>query len=215
MSSKFESAGAVEFYRGLLAQHGKTSAALGCSGKQRLRFTQLIDRLPLAGATILDVGCGFGDLVHHLDSEGILFASYIGIEVVPEFHAEAVDRYQRDNVKFLCGDFLTIEDIPKTDYVLGSGIFNLQFGDLDGYEYFDRTLKKMAEVANLAISVDFLSDKVDRRHPWNYHSSPLRVLDLAYSVGRRVLLRNDFFPFEFALTLWLTEQTDATGTVYL
>ena len=51
---------------------------------QVLRFEILADNVALHGRSLLDVGCGLGDLVAFLDKQGI-DVDYTGIDVVYEY----------------------------------------------------------------------------------------------------------------------------------
>lgn len=64
------------------------------------------------------------------------------------------------------------------------------------------------------LAFDFLSDKVDYRHEHTFHSSPEKVLEIAYKYSRNIVLRNDYMPFEFAIIIFKDDGFDKQDTVF-
>ena len=203
-----------DFYRQLLKEHGYTPMALGCKGKQFLRFHQLTSDWDLNCSSILDVGCGFGDFNKYLDFLNLKDCRYTGIEVVKEFFEEACKRYPGKSIRFCNQDFLGKADLGQFDYVFASGTFNLRIEGIDEYEYVFKNMKKMFSHANKAIAIDFLSDKVDYRHPWNFNFSPEKILALGYQLSRNVILRNNYFPFEFSIIIHKDDSFRKETTIF-
>ena len=72
----------VTHYQKLYKKYGLNPASLGwLKGKQEIRFKILTEIGNLENSSILDIGCGFGDLVAYLESEKIK-AEYMGIHVM-------------------------------------------------------------------------------------------------------------------------------------
>lgn len=192
----------VESYQQRYAAHGYSPRALGWDkGKQFLRFHQLTSNWNLAGASILDVGCGFGDFVGYLRSMGIEARAYTGIDLVGEFVAEGRRRFASPGVTFLQ---TALEDYAPPfafDYVIASGTFNLKLEGVDGYELIRQSLARMFSLSRVAVSADFISNRVDHAHEHNFNSAPETILSMAYGLSRNVILRNDYFPFEFCVTI--------------
>lgn len=87
---------------------------------QKRGFDTILDlveqRLPLAGLSIHDAGCGFGDITPHLAARRV--ASYIGTDVMPEMIAGA--RVRRPHGDFRIADLL-IDEPPIADVTLVCG----------------------------------------------------------------------------------------------
>jgi SAM-dependent methyltransferase len=205
----------VESYQRLFAAHGYGPRALGWDkGKQFLRFHQLTSHWDLAGARILDAGCGFGDFVAYLRTMNIKESTYVGIDLVDEFIAEGERRYGSPSATFLKS---ALEDYVPTspfDYVIASGTFNLKVEGVDGYELIRQSLAKMFMLSEVALSADFLSDKVDYAYEHNFISAPERILKMAYELSRNVVLRNDYFPFEFCVTIYKDQSFSRDTTTF-
>jgi SAM-dependent methyltransferase len=188
-------------YTERLARFGHDPRTLGWDkGKQRERFEALTRLVPLEKlGSVLDVGCGFGDLLLYLKEKGFAGA-YTGIDFVPELIE--VGRKAYPDARLEVADFSTFEPDESFDLVLASGIFNARLSDEDQRAYIESTLKKMWKHARVAASADFLSGYVDfRREDLNY-TSPEAVFAYAKILTRRVALLHDYMPFEFALYLF-------------
>jgi len=205
----------TDSYLELFREHGVSPKSLGwLKGKQHLRFDQLTSGWDLAGKQILDVGCGFGDFITYLQKNGIQDYSYLGVDLIPEFIEVADKTHSDENVEFQCS---TIEDAQlngEFDFAIASGTFNHRIDIPDCYEMVESILTKMLNVSRVGISADFLTDRVDYRYNHNFNYSPTKILDLAYSLSKRVSLRNDRFPFEFSVTIYRDDSFDKSTTLF-
>lgn len=182
-------------------------------GKQDMRFSILTSQCDLRGKAILDIGCGFGDLNRVLkDVTGGVY-SYYGIDVVSSLVSEATKRYGSDDVQFACGDYLAME-IPEFDFAIASGIFNLKFPGVDNYQFIKRVMAKTFDKCRLGLAFDFLSDKVDFCKENTFHSSPSRIIEMAYGFSRNIVLLNNYMPFEFSLFVFKDDSFDPACTIF-
>ena len=182
-------------------------------GKQNLRFSILTSQVDLEGKSILDIGCGFGDLNHFLKSR-LKSYRYHGIDLVEELIIEAKGRHPEEEILFSCGDFLSAPS-QLYNFILGSGIFNFRLSHEDNYDYIARTLRKAFEECTIGCAFDFLSDQVDfQKYGFTFHSNPPKILEFAYSISRNVVLRNDYAPFEFTLFLFKDDSFDPETTIF-
>lgn len=193
----------MNYYRALFEAYGPSPEALGWhKGRQMLRFGALLSQYRnLKAPTILDVGCGFGDLNLHL---GQVFHEYdyTGIDLLPEFISTARERYgERENVRFMLGDFLSVRFRKNFDVVVASGTFNNKLGACEESALIQKAIEKAFRLCNVGIAFDFLSDKVDYTLEHTHHSSPEQLLRFAYSLSRNLVLLNDYIPFEFCLII--------------
>ena len=65
-----------------------------------------------------------------------------------------------------------------------------------------------------AVSVNFLSDRVNFRRERTFYASPARILDIALSMTRNVRLRHDYMPFEFSVALFKDASFADKDTVF-
>jgi SAM-dependent methyltransferase len=205
----------VDKYRKGYLEHGYSPKTLGWdNGRQDIRFDVLLSFFEFRGKSILDIGCGFGDLNRVLYREIGDNYQYLGIDLVDELLNEGKFHYPHSNINFLHADFLEYKFKETFDIVLASGIFNHKFSSGENDLFVDRVLKKAWSICSEGLAFDFLSDKVDYRNDHNYHNNPERILGTAYTLSRNVLLRNDYMPFEFCLYVGKDDSFDATDTIF-
>jgi hypothetical protein len=73
---------------------------------QKSRFEALRRVCDFEGRSILDVGCGRGDLLDHLMADGVTVDHYVGLEAVDELAEVAIARH-RPRALIVRGDFVS------------------------------------------------------------------------------------------------------------
>ena len=112
------------FYAQCLEQYGTTAEGLHfhSAHTQVERFRVLRALLPesLESVTLVDVGCGFGDLHRFLDQTGDRPERYIGVDI----HERMVETArERTGAEILLLDAL-FDPLPQADYTVCSGAMN-------------------------------------------------------------------------------------------
>jgi len=188
-------------YSSRLAEHGVTPQALGwMDGRQELRFAALTELLPVGRLrSVLDVGCGFGDLSAYLRSAGFQ-GTYTGIDFVPQLIEAGQKLYPAEDLRV--SDVAEISADERYDLVVESGIFNSRLEHEDNWTHIETTLEKMFALCEVAVTGDFLSAQVDFTQADAYYTASEKVLEYAKSLTRRVMVRHDYLPFEFAVYMF-------------
>jgi SAM-dependent methyltransferase len=114
----------TSFYLDSLTSHGETAKGVQWQSTQtqELRFKMLRKLLPedLSELTLVDAGCGFGDLYRYLDRCNALPGRYIGLDVMAPM-VEVARRRTGCEIR-VCN---VLEDrLPSVDYYLCSGAMN-------------------------------------------------------------------------------------------
>lgn len=211
-----------DFYNSNYEKYGYSVKSLAwIKGKQNIRFDALTKFLDLSHPfSILDIGCGFGDINKFFMQKSISDYIYHGIDLVEGMILTANDIYNNnDNISFSCGDFLTcISNDQKYDYIIASGIFNFQMNESDNYRNIEEILKKALIICNQngAVSFDFQSDKVDycSDNGISFYNSPEEILSIAYKYSRNIILNNLYMPFEFALTVFKDDSIEKSSLLF-
>jgi SAM-dependent methyltransferase len=193
----------IERYEARLRRFGYSLETLGWGkqGRQDIRFGVLSQPiLESLNSSVLDVGCGFADFYDYLVDRGWK-GYYCGFDLVPGLLQVAKKRHPEIDLRELDITAPGLSLGPY-DFVVGTGMFNarLKFGN--NLEHIECALRNMRRVANVAICVDFMSTYVDYQHPEGWHTDPAWALALGKKLSRRVLLRHDYMPFEFALIIY-------------
>jgi len=191
----------VERYERRLREHGHAPETLGWRpGRERARFGVTADLVAETGArSLLDVGCGFADLLDFLRGTG-WDGEYHGIDLVPGLLAEA--RRRHPGLPLEEADIGDYDPGRSFDVVVASGVFNFELQAEDNREHITRSVGRMFELSARAVCVDFLSTNVDHRHPGAWHTDPEWALALGRSLSPRCGFRDDYLPFEFALVVY-------------
>ncbi len=159
-----EKATIIHYHRHRIAEYQNgTAMALGWREKesQTRRFEVLSTVGDLNGCSVLDVGCGYGDLKGYLDQKVSGF-TYIGIDQMPEFIAEAEERYQDcADTFFFQTDFTTV-DFPQVDYVLASGALGYR---CDNPAFYTNMIEKMYGAATRVLAFNMLDADLFAEHP--------------------------------------------------
>lgn len=203
----------VGHYEQRLDRHGYSTQALGWSkaGRHDLRFRVLAaPALAEPESSVLDVGCGFADLYQFLRGQGWR-GRYLGIDLVPGFLEIA--RQRHPGIEVRQADISELADLPrKFDYVIASGIFEFQMAQQDTAQYVAAALGNMFRAAGKLACADFMTSYVDFQHPGAWHCNPGWALAQGKKLSRRVALRHDYLPFEFALFIYVDDRVSSNNS---
>jgi len=189
-------------HRDALKRHGYHPNALRWSSReiQERRFEILREAGLKPGQSLLDVGCGFGDLAIWLEERGCPL-DYTGLDITPELLEEGRRRHPR--LRLLEGEIFDLDPAPRSfDWVMLSGALNDDLGD--GGEHARRVIRRMFESCRLGIAFNLL----DARHPgtagrWDlqsFHPEEMRAFVEGFAF--RVQLRDDYLENDFTVLAW-------------
>jgi SAM-dependent methyltransferase len=205
--NRLDKASYVDRYERRLREHGHSPEALGWGklGREHVRFQVMADVVREARATsVLDVGCGFADLFDHLVQQG-WEGEYSGLDIVPGLLAEA--RRRHPSLELHEADIRAYTPERRGfDVVVASGVFNARLKGEDNREHITQSVKQMYALCRRAICVDFMSTYVDFQRPEAWHTDPAWALALGRSLSKRLRLRLDYMPFEFALIVYRDDE---------
>jgi SAM-dependent methyltransferase len=182
----------LAYYRDLLAKYGPTYQAVdaGSEYTHGLRLKILSEIIKEAGVTILDVGCGLGDLVNYAGAGG----TYRGIDVIPEMIDAA--RLKYPCYSFEVGDIANPKPEWKADYVVASGLFQFPCPWLT-------ILLTMYGLCRKGVAVNFLR----RGAKAELTVSLEGVAYEAEQISPYFTIRADYLPNDFTLYLWKERPT--------
>jgi SAM-dependent methyltransferase len=196
-----EKATVIHYHRHRIREfHGGSVESLGWRGpeSQLQRFQVLLQLGDFNGCSLLDAGCGHGDLKGFLDPHCPGF-TYIGIDQMPEFIDEARARYGRlPNTHFYRTDF-TQARLPLVDYVIASGALSYRCGN-PGH-YFG-TIRKLFDAARIALAFNMLNAAVFPQHDLLTGHDRDEVTAFCRSQARRVESIDGYLDDDFTVFMY-------------
>ncbi len=200
----------ITHFSRLLARHGLSHSSLEWNSResQQRRFAALADVGLACGESLLDVGCGIGDLVAWLEGAG-LDMDYVGMDLTPMMVERAQERFP--GRLFLQGCLLSAAEAQqgesqRFDWVLASGIFAHRRDQPE--QYLRAMIKAMLARSEKGVAVNSLSLKAPHDHRWTlFHADPDALLAWARDQDEvaRAVLREDYDPNDFTLYLYRTK----------
>ena len=194
------------------ARKGNTDCErIECSRRaQRMRFETFLLYHDLTGKTVLDVGCGTGDFWDHLQVKGVA-ADYTGIDLSEEMISRCRERFP--GVRFESGNILVGKAKPSFDYTVSFGIHNIKV-EL-GREILELVTRRQFDLCRVAAHVSILTDRYEgfaaHIQPWRAEE----ILTVALDITPYVVLRHDYLPNDFSVTLYREPLIDTLDDLLL
>jgi SAM-dependent methyltransferase len=191
----------IDKQRDALLRHGHSPTALYWSSReiQELRFQVLLEIGVKTVASVLDVGCGFGDLYDYLQRRGIE-TDYTGIDLSPELIDKARELYP--SAEFHSGDIFEFDPPAQSyDYVLLSGALNEEMDD--GGDYARQVIRRMYQTCRKGLAFNLL-DARDSSVAGRFDLQcfqPEEILNYCRSLGGECSLRDDYLDNDFTLLI--------------
>ena len=190
-------------YNERLKTYGYHLKTLGWGGdreRQEKRFQVLMELQHFVSReikSVLDVGCGFGDMGNYLATR-YPHVQYTGIDINPLLIDEGKKRFPALDLRVGEVTGPVVGNIPY-DLVCASGLFNYKLEHQDQLQYIKETLERFFALCNIGVSSDFMSTFVDYQQEITYHLNEFEALKIAKGLSRRVVLRNDYLDYEYCL----------------
>lgn len=191
-----------DYYTQKLAEHGQTARGVDWNGieSQSLRFSQLCKVIQEPDFSIIDLGCGYGALLDHLDSRYNSF-SYCGIDISEAMIETAKTRFEnRSNTEF------SVSSFPRrtADYSVASGIFNVRLDrtEEEWTEYMLSTLDVLDKYSEKGFAFNCLTSYSDEplKKSNLFYADPCWLFDVCKSkYSRNVALLHDYNLYEFTI----------------
>lgn len=195
----------VEVYNAVVDKHGISSKATLCDDPQRqyLRFYEIIKFLDLNDGkkTLLDVGCGNGELYKFLNFLGYR-GRYTGYDINEKLLAQARVRFAEINVQKK--DIMCDETKQRYDYVVLSGLFNVNVGQTQDWVY--GFMRKMFELCTDVTVFNMISTHVTFLEEQMFYMNPAEVLTFCIeNLSKRTTLAHHNLPYNYTVCVFRDE----------
>lgn len=192
----------LESYQKRFKKYGGHSKALKWehAGAKHQRMRHLTGELNFAGKTVLDVGCGFGDVIWIIGKRTKNF-DYTGVDIIPEFVETAKKRYPEH--RFLVGDYFAKSLEEDFDIVLCSGALNSNVEDNIGWR--KRAIATMWEHTKRALSFNMSGSHPqpeNKEGSQTWYADSLEILKYCLSLSRKVILLHHYHSTDFTVILF-------------
>jgi len=196
---------AAAYYTARLREKGEGAEGMDWRDRasQHLRLDRLLTHLdPRPGDSLLDVGCGSGELLAFCRARGFK-PEYFGIDVSEEMVAACNRRFGAGSAATTTLAELTRKH-RRFDLVVASGTFNVRQStpEEEWRRFFHRSVTEMFALARRGAAFNVMSSRVDYRHDHLYYAQVEEMAKLADACGTRDFVVDHGYPlFEMTVTL--------------
>lgn len=194
--------GINEYYTQKVIQHGDSSLGVDWNSKesQYLRFEQLLKVITKKKFSLLDYGCGYGELINYLNNTDF-DCNYHGYDLSEEMIKKAIEKFgANDKTKFV-----SVFPEENFDYTIASGIFNVKLNlasDTEWYAYIIETINLFHKISTSGFSFNALTKYSDKEYmkDYLYYADPMQLFDYCKrNFSRNVALLHDYNLYEFTI----------------
>lgn len=187
-----------EYYLPKLKNEKSDSGCLGWENEQaqELRF-EVLKNIFFHGASVLDVGCGLGNLYDYLKKQDYNF-KYTGVDILPEMIFRAKEK--NPQAEFFSANIFE-DDLfgdRKFDVIYASGIFNIELGNND--DFLRNALQRFVSLSNKFVVFNLLHARSATKEPGYYYQTPDTVQKLFPPV-KKIFFIDDYLDNDFSTIL--------------
>lgn len=174
---------------------------------QTRRFEVLVEHVELAGKSLLDVGCGLGDLWGFLKDRD-LDVDYTGVDLLAKMVDEAARRH--GDGRFQVRNIFQADrvELPEFDVVFASGTFNLNLGN--NLEFLAAALPRMRALARQCVVFNLLHARQVFEPERYFYSDPAEIVEMLTPAGWPVRIIDDYLPNDYTVICTRPEAAETT-----
>ena len=163
---------------------------------QEVRFGLLVENIDLHNKTILDVGCGVGDLFGYLEKLQIT-TNYTGVDILKKMIDKAKTVFPNGN--FQCRDVISDSNLDnkKFDVIFCSGIFNLNFGN--NREFLKKAINVFLNLSNESVVFNLLHNRSKNKDKKYFYYDPLEIKELFKDCCIDISIQENYLPNDFTV----------------
>jgi len=190
----------ISFYEDNLNSHedGHEVLGWGSESSQLKRFEILSKIYDLNGSSVLDVGCGLGDLYMWFKKNKIQ-VDYLGIDITTKMILKAKKKYPKASFK-ICDLINNFHSLNRVDFVLASGIFNRKIKNHE--KFVKNMIAKMYEKCNRALGFNILSTRADFQEKNEYYADPEELLQYCKELSKNVIMNHEYMNHDVTYFLY-------------
>jgi SAM-dependent methyltransferase len=192
----------VRDYRNAFGRYGVNPGGLYWTTRkaQQVRFRQLLKDVDLEGKSILDVGCGFAEIIPHIRKKAKNF-DYLGIDAVSEF--VQVSKNSFPEYEFIKGDYYGKPLKRHFDIILTSGTLNSNIKR--PMDFRKAAIRIMFDHAKEAVLFNMAGGHPQPKNKKSYriwYADSLEVLNYCFSLTSKLIFRHHYRKKDFTVILF-------------
>jgi SAM-dependent methyltransferase len=193
----------ARWYEDKVRRFGFDHRGLGFRNKssQDKRFEAMLELGDFDGASLLDMGCGFGDFLAYLNGLGIE-PRYTGVDICEPMIERCRERFDAGDGRFVVADALDYEPDQRYDYVVASGLFGLD--SVGARDRIRPTLERLFAAAETGMAANFLSTRSPHPAEARIYVDPGKALEVGLGLTPAARLNHAYLPNDFTLYLYKT-----------
>ena len=184
------------FYTKAIKKYGESSKGVHWNSlySQEIRFEVLLSYIKEEKYSLIDAGCGFGDLYFYLQKKDIHFSSYKGLDLSPSMVKIAKEKTGQEIFECdICKDIL-----PQAEYYICSGAMNI-LTRFDTYLF----IRNCYEASIKGFVFNLLMGE-DNSLVYN-HFYPEELQNLFDELGAKVSIKKGYLKHDF--TIFMQKET--------
>jgi cyclopropane fatty-acyl-phospholipid synthase-like methyltransferase len=168
----------------------------GDAASQLKRFEVLAANADLAGRSLLDVGCGTGDLSAFLATRD-LAVDYLGVDLLDKMIDEARRRHPTAAFESLDPFDPAALASRRFDVVFASGVFNLETGN--SREFLPAGIDHLLGLADEALVFNLLHARADKHYDHCVYYTPQQIAAILDPLPCDWRVVDDYLPNDFTV----------------
>lgn len=164
-----------------------------------MRYKELTSDIDFEGKDVLDVGCGFADIIPFISKKTKNF-KYTGVDQMAEFIKICKERYT--NFRFFNLDYFTESLSEKFDIILTSGTLNSNIKD--ALKFRKKAIKIMFDHAKETIAFNMGGEHPqpkNKKESSIYYADSMDILKYCISLTSKIIFRHHYRKQDFTLVM--------------
>lgn len=210
---EFDKKTILDRYAARIDKFGHGAAAIGePKGRQSFYFSFLLEAQGIGERdSILDVGCGYGDLFAYLRSNGWA-GRYVGVDINPLLIEEGRRRYPEADLRTV--DIQSDELEGEFDWCICCHALTSDTTEVPFLEHMESMLNLMWSKCQKGLVFNLLSPLADYTNPIHARPPFGGVLPVVSALTRRFSIRHDYMPFEYAVYAYKDDQVNRQDLIF-
>lgn len=192
----------IRSYQRTFQKYGLDARALQYRSEKsaKLRYRELTADLDFEGKTILDIGCGFADIIPLIKKQAKKF-EYTGVDMVPEFIEVVKGKYPE--YKFYVRDYFYNPMKSTFDIIITSGTLNSNIKNAQDFR--KRAIKIMFMHTKEAVAFNMAGGNPQPKNKRSYkvyYVDSMKIIKFCLSLTSKLIIRHHYHSKDFTVVMY-------------